>query len=227
MTLETPEGPQLTIGGLITQLRAFPGDREVLLAGFGNAGVPGHLRRHRTDRNDVTIEASYNPFDPCPVAQLIAMLISHANQPATGSNPDPATFDSPVWVAEHTEGTVSFKAAVRVDSFSGRPVIRWVDAAPVQGPALQRVPDAEVLRRNAELADRGDANLDPETEGNRWLLKHIPKERDRTRLRLSEARIEREKLTREIADLEAESARYDYTLGLTDVNPGHPERAQS
>jgi hypothetical protein len=226
MTLETPEGPQLTIGGLITQLGAFPADREVLLAGFGNAGVPGTLRRHRSHRNDVVIEASYNPFDPCSVVQLVTMLRSHAGQQATASNPDPATLESPVWVAEHTEGTVSFKAAVRVDSFSGRPVIRWVDVAPVHGPALQRLPDVDVLRRNAELDGRTDANVDPDSDGNRWTLAYLPRERDRARNQLpaaradvARARTELDRALREVARLEARVDDIDYVLGLTDVRP--------
>ncbi|HEX9087290.1 MAG TPA: hypothetical protein VF867_07185, partial [Arthrobacter sp.] len=98
--------------------------------------------------------------------------------------------------------------------------LRWVDVAPVQGPALQRIADVEVLRRNAELAGRTEANLDPAFGGNRWMLEQIPKERDRTRVRLDKSRSELAKLAVDIAALEAESARYDYTLGLTDVNPG-------
>lgn len=228
MTIEqTPQGPQLTIAGLIAQLEAFPADRAVLLAGFGNAGVPGTVRRHRTHRNDVVIEASYNPFDPGSVVEIVTMLRSHASQPATATNPDPATHESPVWVAEYAEASVSFKAAVRVDSFSGRPVIRWVDVAPVHGPALQRLPDVEVLRRHAELGGRKDANLDPGSDGNRWTLTHLPRERDRAKNQLpvaqadvTRARAELDRALREVATLEARVDDIDYILGLTDVRPG-------
>lgn len=228
----TTEGPQLTIGGLIAQLEAFSPEQETLLAGFGNAGIPATVRRHRTHRNDVVVEGGYNSFDPCPVAQLVAMLRSHAGQPATAENPDPATLESLVWISQHAGPSVSFKSAVRVDSFSGRPVIRWVETAPVHGPALQRLPDVEVLRRNAEVSERTDANLDPESDGNRWTLDHLPRDRDRTRNQLPLARLDvnlaraaLDRALREVARLEARADDIDYILGLTDVRPDRKELA--
>lgn len=226
MTLElTPQGTQLTIGGLVAALDELPGGILIQAAGFGNNGVPHELSRHRTKDHGVVIRTRYERAPFMTVDRFKLMLIQHGSQPVTKFNPTPATMDSPLWVGGVL--ALEFRAVTGVEALGDSAYIRWVDVAPVQGPALQRIPDVEVLRRNAELAGRTDPNLDPESPGNRWLLEHMPKERDRARVRLSEARTALEKITREVASLEATTADYDYTLGLTDVNPRFAEGVRS
>ena len=221
-----PQGPQLTIGQLVAALNELPGGILIQAAGFGNNGVPHELRRHRHPGGGVVIRARYERASWMTVDRFKLMLTQHGSQEATKFNPNPDTMDAPVWVGGSAQ-RLEFKAVTGVEAIKDTAYIRWFDVAPVQGPALQRISDVEVLRRNAELAGRSDANLAPDFGGNRWMLEQIPKERDRTRFRLAEARIVLEQITREIAGLEAESARYDYTLGLTDVNPGQPEKVRS
>lgn len=226
MNLEqTPQGPQLTIGQLIRALNELPGGIPIHMAGVGNNSVPFELNRHRRNSNGVLIRARYERASFTTVEQLTVMLTMHASQESTESYPHPATMGSPLWITAVHE--LEFRAVTGVEVIKDTAYLRWVDVAPFQGPALQRVSDAEVLRRNAELSGRTDANLDPAFGGNRWMLAEIPKERDRTRARLLEAQGMLEKLTREVTGLEAASARYDYTLGLTDVNPGQPEQVRS
>lgn len=225
MTIQTPQGPQLTIGGLIAALDELPGGILIRIAGFGNDGIPFELRRHRAHADGVVIHARYERKSFVTVEHFKLMLIQHASQEPTVPYPYPATMDSTLWASHDHE--LEFRAVTGVDVVNDQAFIRWIDVAPVQGPALQRITDEEVLRRNAELANRTDADLDPSSGGNRWLLDNIPKERDRTRVRLAESRSALAKLALEIAALEAESARYDFTLGLTDVNPGRPAWAAS
>jgi len=117
---------------------------------------------------------------------------------------------------------LEFRAVTGVDVIKDTAYLRWADVAPAQGPALQRITDVEVLRRNAELSGRTDANLDPAFGGNRWLLAEIPKERDRTRTRLAKSRADIAKLILDVNELEAGSARCDYMLGITDELPARP-----
>lgn len=225
MTIETPQGPQLTIGRLIAALDELPGSILIHMAGVGNNNVPWALNRHRRHADGVLILARYERANYMTVERFKLMLTVHASQEPTDFHPNPATMDAPLWISCDHE--LEFRAVTGVDVIKGAAYLRWIDVAPVQGPALQRITDEEVLRRNAELGGRDDANLDPASPGNRWMLDIIPKERDRTLNRLAEARAAHAKLTREIAELEASSGRYDYTLGLTDVNPGQPEWARS
>lgn len=215
MTLEqTPHGPQLSIGQLIVALDALPGGILIKLAGFGADIVPMELMRHRPYAKGVAMIARYERMSWMTVDRFKVVLTQHASQPVTKFNPNPATMDDPLW-ADRANGDHTFLAVTGVAVLNEVAYIQWFDVAPLQGPALQRIPDVEVLRRNAELAGRTDPNLDPEGAGNRWLLDHIPKERDRARVRLAEARIELERITREVTALEATVADYDYTLGLT------------
>ncbi len=219
MTLEqTPLGPQLTIGGLLAALDELQGSIPVHVAGFGNDSAPFELRRHTPRGNGTAIHARGDRDGIMSVGRFKVMLAQHASQSRTPSNPDPTTMDSPLWVGGHSLH-LEFRAVVGVGVFGGIAHLQWVDVAPVQGPSLQRITDVEVLLRNAELAGRTDPNLDPESAGNRWLLAHMPKERDRARVRLSEARNELARIAREVAALETTAADYDYTLGLTDVSP--------
>lgn len=227
MTIQTPQGPQLTIGGLIAALDELPGGILIHLAGFGADIVPMELRLHRLRTEGVTILGRYERMSWMTVDRFKVMLDQHASQPVSKFNSNPTTMDAPLWAAPAGENTLEFRAVTGVDVIKDTAYLRWVDVAPAQGPGLQRITDEEVLRRNAELAGRTDANLDPSFGGNRWLLENIPTERDRGRVRLTEVRLQVERLTREAAELEAAAARYDYTLGLTDVNPGLPEWARS
>jgi hypothetical protein len=225
MTTQTPQGPQLTAGQLIAALDELPGHILIHMAGVGNSNVPFELGRHRPHADGVVIRARYERHSFMTVEIFKLMLTQHASQEPTVPCPYPATMDSTLWASHHHE--LEFRAVTGIDVINDSAYLRWIDVAPVQGPALQRITDVEVLRRNAELAGRADANLDPASGGNRWMLNEIPRERDRTRNRLAEARAAHAKLTREISGLEASSARYDYTLGLTDVRPGQPEWVQS
>ncbi|HEX9227065.1 MAG TPA: hypothetical protein VF885_10495 [Arthrobacter sp.] len=225
MTIQTPQGPQLTIGQLIAALDELPGTIPICMAGVGISNVPFELLRHRAHPADVVIRARYERHSFMTVEIFKLMLAQHTSQEPTVPCPYPATMDSPLWATAHHE--LEFRAVTGIDVIKDTAYLRWADVAPAQGPGLQRITDEEVLRRNAELAGRTDANLDPSFGGNRWLLDNIPTERDRGRVRLTEVRLQVERLTREAAELEAAAARYDYTLGLTDVNPGLPEWARS
>jgi hypothetical protein len=169
----------------------------------------------------VVIRARHERASFMTVDHFKMMLTVHASQEPTKFHPNPATMEAPLWLSAEHE--LEFRAVTGVEVIKDAAYLRWVDVAPVQGPALQRITDVEVLRRNAELSGRTDANLDPASGGNRWMLDQIPRERDRTRNRLLEATAALAKLAREVTELEAASARYDYTLGLTDVHPGLPE----
>jgi hypothetical protein len=222
---QTPNGPQLTIGQLIADLNELPSGILIHMAGVGNNNVPFELNRHRRHSDGVLIRARYERASFMTVERFKVMLTMHASQEATKFHTHPATMEAPLWItADHQ---LEFRAVTGVDVMHGAAYLRWIDVAPVQGPSLQRISDLEVLRRNAELSGRDDANLDPAFGGNRWMLAEIPKERDRTRARLLETQGMLSRLTREAAELEAASARYDYTLGLTDVRPGQPERVRS
>jgi hypothetical protein len=208
---------QLNIGQLILALDAIPGNPLVGIDGFGADIVPGDLHRHRSHIPDLAIEAVYQRMSWKTVERFKVMLQQHASEPISKWNPHPTTLDSPVWVRRSTEYEKSFLAVTGVDLFEDRAVIRSENMAPLQGPAIQRIPDVEVLRRNAELAGNPDADLDVKKETNRWMLDTIPKERDAARVRLNEARDRLAKLIQEIPRMEAESARYNYTLGITDT----------
>lgn len=220
MTIPTPQGPQLTIAGLLTALDEVPGGILIQMTGFGAGIVPMELRPHRLRTEGITILGRYERMSWMTVDRFKVMLSQHGSEPVTKFNPNPTTMDAPLWAARSSENTLEFRAVTGLDVVEGTAYLRWVDVAPVQGPALQRITDVEVLRRNAELAGRAEANLDPAFGGNRWILEQIPKERDRARVRLAESRTVLATLARDITALEAETARYDYTLGLTDVTPG-------
>jgi hypothetical protein len=226
MTIQTPQGPQLTIAGLVAALDALPGGILVKLAGFGSDIAPMELQRHNQNTQDVTILGRYERMSWMTVDRFKVMLIQHATQQATKFNPNPTTLDAPLWAGRTSGHRLEFQAVTGVEVIDDTAYLRWVDVAPVQGPSPQRITDEEVLRRNAELAGRYDANLDPSSDGNRWMLQQIPKERDRARVRLTETQDAIASLLREADGLEAELGRYDYVLGLTDVNPGPPDRTR-
>jgi len=222
MTISTPQGPQLTIAGLITVLDRLPGGILIHMTGFGTDIVPMELRRHRLRTEGITILGRYERASWMTVDRLKVMLAQHGNQPVTTFNPQPTTMDAPLWAASDGENMLEFRAVTGVDVIKDTAYLRWADVAPAQGPALQRITDVEVLRRNAELSGRTDANLDPAFGGNRWLLAEIPKERDRTRTRLAKSRADIAKLILDVNELEAGSARCDYMLGITDELPARP-----
>lgn len=212
---------QLTVGQLIAALEAVPGNPLVIISGFGPANVPGDLRRHRSHLNDLGIEVVYERMNWKTVERFTMMLRQHATQPVTTFNPNPTTLDSPAWVRPSLETEQSFFAVTGVDFFKDHAVIRSTNAAPVQGPSIQRISDEETLRRNTEVypSTTGERDLDPEAKVNRWLLRTIPAEHTKARVRLETARRDLEELQREIPRIEAESARLDYILGITDTLP--------
>ncbi|HEX9087732.1 MAG TPA: hypothetical protein VF867_09420, partial [Arthrobacter sp.] len=161
MTISTPQGPQLTIGGLIAVLDEVPGGLLIHLSGFGTDIVPMELRLHRMRTEGITILGRYERASWMTVDRFKVMLAQHASQPVTKFNPNPTTMNAPLWAARTSEDTLEFRAVTGVDVINDTAYLRWVDVAPVQGPALQRIADVEVLRRNAELAGRTEANLDP------------------------------------------------------------------
>ena len=213
---------QLTVGQLIAALDEIPGNPLVRIAGFGSADVPGDLRRHRSHIPDLAIEVVYQRMNWVTVERFKMMLLQHTTQPVTKFNPNPTTLDSPAWVRPSLEHEQSFNAVTGVDFVMDHAVIRSENAAPLQGPALQRISDEELLRRNHELTARGlevAPDLDADTKVNRWLLRTIPRERTAARVRLEESRADLAKLLHEIPRMEAEAARYDYLLGITDTLP--------
>lgn len=223
MTIEqTPQGPQLTIRGLVAALDGLPGGVLIKMAGFGNGIAPVELRRRRAHGEGVTILGRYERMSWMTVNRFKVMLIEHAVQPVTMFNPNPTTMDAPLWAGRTSDHRLEFQAVTGVEVIQGAAYLRWVDVAPVQGPSLHRISDEEVLRRNADLAGRDDASLDPSSNGNRWMLQQIPQERDRTRVRLAETQDAIAALLREAGGLESELVRYDYVLGLTDVKPPRP-----
>lgn len=211
----------LTVGRLIDALEAIPDNPLVIIAGFGAASVPGDLYRHRSHINDVGIEVVENRLNWMTVERFTMMLRTHATQPVTMSNPKPATMDSLAWILPPQNPRPTFWAITGVRSFSGHAVIEAEDVAPVQGPSLQRISDEEVLRRTRELTSPGGSAmyLDPATTANQRLIRNLPTRRDRKRLELDEARAELLRLQEEIPLLEAETARIDYLLGITDTAP--------
>lgn len=211
---------QLTVGQLIAALEAIPGNPLVIISGFGPAHVPGDLRRHRSHLNDLGIEVVYERMNWKTVERFTMMLRQHATQPVTKFNPNPTTLDSPAWVRPSMETEQSFFAVTGVDFFKGHAVIRSTNVAPVQGPSVQRISDEELLRRNAEVYPSATGeHLDPEAKVNKWRLRAIPAERTKVRVRLESARRDLEELQREIPRIEAESARLDYILGISDTLP--------
>lgn len=212
---------QLTIGQLITALEAVEGNPLVIIAGFGATDAPGDLWRHRPRINDVGIEVVYNRMNWKTVERFTAILRLHATQPVTMTNPNPATLDSLAWILPRESPRPSFWAVTGVRSFSGHAVIEAEDVAPVQGPSLQRISDAEVLRRSIELAAPGKEPIDPDpmATANQRLIGSLPAQRDRKRVELEAARSELRRLQEEIPLLETEAARLDYLLGITDGTP--------
>lgn len=212
---------QLTVGQLLAALDEIPGNPLVRIAGFGRAGVPGDLHRHRSHIPDLAIEVVYQRMNWVTVERFKAILLQHATQPVTKFNPNPTTLDSPAWVRPSMEHEKSFHAVTGVDFVKDHAVIRSENTAPVQGPSIQRISDEEMLRRNFELTGTPDEepDLDLESTVNRYLIRAIPAEHAKVRGRLQSARDELEKLLRDIPRMEAESARVDYILGITDTPP--------
>lgn len=211
----------LTIRELIAALNEIPDNPLVIIAGFGSANAPGDLVRHRRHLNDLAIEVIYDRTNWKTVERFTMMLHQHAAQPATTFNPNPTTLDSLAWVRPSMESEQSFFAVTGVDVVKGHAVIRAKNMAPVQGPSVQRVSDEEMLRRNAEVypSATDEHALDPEAKVNRWRLRAIPAERTKVRVRLDETRAELERLTAALPKMEAEAARIDYILGITNEAP--------
>lgn len=222
MSSSGPDSRQLTIAGLLKELGPIPPVMPVLMSGFGLARNPASLRRHRDHADGLAIEATYSPAgrEVITAEMLRVMLLSRLGQPASAGNPHPDTPDTPVWAVSSQE--LSFNEVTGVDLVQEHAVIRSINAAPDFGPSIQRIPDDEVLRRNHECTGPHAAprDTDPYSKVNKWLLKAIPKERARTRIRLEEARRDLERLDQEIRRMEDEMGRSDYILGLTDAPPG-------
>lgn len=163
MTIQTPQGPQLTAGQLIAALVELPGHILIHMAGAGNSNVPFELGRHRPHADGVVIRARYERHSFMTVEIFKLMLTQHASQEPTVPCPYPATMASTLWASHHHE--LEFRVVTGIDVINDSAYLRWIDVAPVQGPALQRITDVEVLQRNAELAGRVDANLDPSSGG--------------------------------------------------------------
>jgi len=81
MTISTPQGPQLTIAGLITVLDRLPGGILIHMTGFGTDIVPMELRRHRLRTEGITILGRYERASWMTVDRLKVMLAT-ARQPA-------------------------------------------------------------------------------------------------------------------------------------------------
>jgi hypothetical protein len=230
---------QLTLAGLLDELAKVPQDAIVKLAGFGFGNTPGKLFRHRPYLDGLSIMPSpASRTDREPTASEYSGFLRQ-NGPGTTwekvSHPDfkdlhPASMDSPMWVGFPHE--IGFNAVTSVEMIKGFAVIRTVITTPVHGPSLQRIPDAEVIERMqaVSLALHGDRR-DIGPEAAKALIRYIPKDRTTVRLDLEEARWDLDKFEASlqakkdrVAKLEADAARHDYLLGITNELPASPTK---
>lgn len=225
---------QLTLAGLVGELTKVPQDAIVMFAGFGSGTYPGALFRHRPYVDGLAIAPRMGgPAVQKSAAELVAYLqemglgaVWLKNTPRDFVDPHPAGPETPMWVS--TEHELSFNAITGIEMMKGFAVIRSVNLAPMQGPTIQRLSDAEVIERvqSVSLALRGE-HRDPGPNASAAILRYIPKDRTQVRLNLEEARWElanfeaslQAKRDR-VAKLEVDAACHDYFLGITDELPG-------
>jgi hypothetical protein len=229
---------QLTLAGLINELSQVPLDAPIRLAGFGSAAMPGELFRHRPYVDGLAIRPTMVRSNTDASAdEYIGELRRHGlgktwwetiwegPQRVQFVDRHPATFETPMWVS--VPGEISFNAITGVEMVKGFAVIRSVNLAPMQGPTIQRIPDEEVERRMQKVDEqlRGEATThSPKVV--KWLINMASRERTTVRLDLGEARSDlvnfeaslQAKRDR-VAKLEADAARNDYLLGITDDLP--------
>lgn len=228
--MTTDPKTQLTFQGLLYALDAVPQDAIVKLAGFGSAGTPGALFRHRpfVDGLSITPTIARAALD-LTVAEVIDFLKETGPYKTwAGHGRDgfvdhyPAGPETPMWVG--TPHEMSFHAVTSVEMTKGFAVIRTTDLAPVQGPSLQRIPDEEVINRmRVEHLQRTGDDIDLAPAANRYLIHFLPKDRSAVLQNLTGAREElatfeaslQEKKDR-VTKLERDAARHDYLLGIRD-----------
>lgn len=214
---------QLNIGGLIAALELLPDSRmPLIIGGFGAANIPAQMGPHRTGCDGLAIDGALQRMSSMTVERFVAVLRRQV-QNYSRSAEHPPTLDTPVWVrpgTEHHPEELSFHAVTGVDIVRGRAVLRSTDLAPLQGPALRRITDEEALRRIHETDDWPNPHAGEKK--SRWLLEVLPGDRAAARVRLEETRNRIEALRRQLPGMEADLARADYILGITDTAPGRP-----
>lgn len=231
MTLMTPT--QLTFQGLLDALAAVPQDAIVKLAGFGSAGTPGAVFRHRpfVDGLAITPTIARAALD-LTVAELVDFMNEtgpHKTWRGHGHNDlidrHPAGPETPMWAG--TPHEVSFNAVTGVEMKKGFAVIRTTNLAPVQGPTLQRIPDEEVINRmRVEHLQRTGEDIHLAQAANQYLIHFLPTDRTRALQNLADARndlatfeaslqVKKDRVTK----LERDAARHDYLLGISDDLP--------
>lgn len=228
-----PMTTQLTFQGLLDTLAAVPQDATVKLAGFGSADTPGVLFRHRPFVDGLAITPTFARAALQTTAAEYADVMRRTGPGLSSSYNRPgyedqhlAGADTPMWVSLPYE--VSFNAVTGVEMVKDFAVIRSINLAPVQGPTIQRIPDEEAILRLRKVDEHlhGESKpLNPKAE--KWLINYVARDRTPVRLNLEEARWElanfeaslQAKRDR-VAKLEADVARNDYLLGITDEFTG-------
>lgn len=228
------ECPQLTLRGLLEVLDAHPQHLVLKMTGFSMAENMGQVFRHRPYVDGLAIEPAvvipkYSP--ETTVGDYAAYLRRSAPGLVWGDkkhfkDPYPGSLNSPMWVSLQRD--LSFNAVTGVDVVRGFALLRWVNMAPVQGPSLQRISDAEMVQRMriADATLHGEAKaLDPKAE--RFLIRYVAKERSAVLSRLEWAREDLASFDASlqakrdlVAELELEAAHHDYLLGIRDDFPG-------
>jgi hypothetical protein len=225
---------QLTFQGLLDAFAAVPQDAIAKISGFGSADTPGVLFRHRPFTDGLAITPTITrPALDMTVAELIDFLKESGPNRTWRSHGHngfidryPAGPNTPMWVG--TPHEVSFNAVTGLEIVKGFAVIRSTNLAPVQGPILQRIPDEEAINRLrvANLGLRGvDIHFSDAAE--RYLIRHLPKNRTDLLLRLDDARKDLTTFEASLQEkkdlvtkLELDAARTDYLLGIRDDLPG-------
>ena len=223
---------QLTLQGLLDALASVEQNATLMLAGFGSGSYPGTLFRHRPFVDGLAITPSANRARSMSAAQYAEHLRVFGlgrRLEIMGHRPfedqHPAGPNTPMWVS--TSHDLSFNAITGVEMMKGFAVIRSVNLAPVQGPPIQRIPDGEVEARMQKVDEllRGEANAhSPKVV--KWLINMAARDRTIVRLDLEEARRDLDNFEASlqakrdrVAKLEADAARNDYLLGITDDLP--------
>ncbi len=226
------ESQQLTLGGLVEALDAFPHGAQLYVSGFGSAKRLNGLFRHRPFADGLALDPSLREHDDSATA---GAYVEYLRRVAFGivyrfsdhrEDQFPTGWDTPVWVS--TRHDLSFNAVTGAEMVKGFAIIRTTNLAPEQGPSIQRISDEEAIRRmRVEHLQRTgeDTVFAPNVE--RHLLHMLPGERSRGLQDLDEARADladfeaslQAKKDR-VARLEQDAIRNDYLLGIRDDLPG-------
>lgn len=223
---------QLTFQGLLDALATVPRTATVKVSGFGPADTPGVLFRHRPFVDGLAITPTIARLGLQSTAAEYEDFLRRTGPGMVWSGDSGFTdqhlagSETPMWVSLPRQ--LSFNAITAVEMIRDFAVIRTVNLAPVQGPSIQRIPDEEVVLRMWRLdeADGGEPKVLP-AKAEKYLINYAAKGRSDVLLRLAEAIEEldsfesslQDKRDR-VAELQVQSARHDYLLGITDEVPG-------